>query len=333
MILEGETMPFPEPRPALKKIVITNAGSAERLDGAVERVIPEAEVVVSTKESLDDDLRGAQLTVGAPLTPEQLGIATELIWHHVPWAGVESAITPELVERGIVLTNNSGMSAPNMAEHVVAMMLALGRAIPMFVRLQQSRTWAEWDENMNRFELTGQVVLLLGTGAIGKETAKRLRPFGCTLIGARRRPGPVEGFDHVITFNQIEGVLPTVDHVVSSLPMTPYTDKIVSREMISRMKPEAYFFNVGRGGTVDQDALIEALQSGHLGGAGLDVTTPEPLPPDSPLWEMENVLITSHTSGGSPKTRERAATTLVENLRRYQSGESLINEVNLEYGY
>lgn len=326
-------MPFPEPRPALTKIVITNPGSAERLDGAIQRALPEAEVVVSSKESLEDDLRGAQLTVGAPLTAEQLAIATDLIWHHVPWAGVESAITPDLVERGIVLTNNRGMSAPNMAEHVLAMMLAFARAIPKFVRFQQEKTWTRWDEDMHRFELTDQTVLLLGTGAIGQETAKRLRGFGCTIIGARRRGGTVDGFDRIVTFDEVPQVLPNVDHVVSTLPMTPYTDKIVSRKMIAAMKPGAYFFNVGRGGTVDQDALIEALQSGHLAGAGLDVTTPEPLPEDSQLWDMDNVLITSHTSGGSPKTRERVATTIVENLRRYQAGEPLINEVDLTYGY
>jgi phosphoglycerate dehydrogenase-like enzyme len=333
LFLKGETMPFPDPRPALRKVVITNEGSAERLDGAIQRALPDAQVVVSSKDSLNEDLRGAQLTVGAPLTAEQLAIATDLVWHHVPWAGVESAISPELVERGIVLTNNSGMSAPNMAEHLVAMMLAFARAIPTFVRFQQQKTWARWDEDMHRFELTGQTVLLLGTGAIGRETARRLRGFGCTIIGARRRQGDVDGFDRVIGFDQVMEVLPEVDHVVSSLPMTPHTDRIVSQEMIAGMKPGTYFFNVGRGGTVDQDALIEALRNGHLAGAGLDVTTPEPLPQESPLWDMDNVLITCHTSGGSPKTRERVATVLVENLRRYESGEPLLNEVDLAYGY
>jgi phosphoglycerate dehydrogenase-like enzyme len=136
-----------------------------------------------------------------------------------------------------------------------------------------------------------------------------------------------------VSFAELDDVLPEADHVVSSLPLTPFTSKLLSAELIEKTKPGAHFFNVGRGGTVDQDALIAALQGGRIGGAGLDVTDPEPLPVDSALWVMPNVLITSHTSGASPMARARIGELLLANLRRYQNGEDLLNVVDLEHGY
>src|SRR5699024_3543030 len=138
---------------------------------------------------------------------------------------------------------------------------------PFFERAKQRKAWKPWDEDSPTFfELTGQTVLLLGTGAIGRETAKRLRPFGCTLIGARRRVEPIDAFARVVGFDDLPAVLPDVDHVVSSLPLTQRTARLFSAELIGQMKQGSYFFNVGRGGTVDQVALIDRLRSGTLGG-------------------------------------------------------------------
>jgi D-2-hydroxyacid dehydrogenase (NADP+) len=319
-------------RPELRKIVFSHLPKQGLLE-AVQSSVPGATVVVAKGDELRSAIPGAQLVIGGRIHDDALQDAAELHWQHVPFAGVESVITPALIELGILLTNSRGVSAPNMAEHLIAMMLAFARALPFFVRAKQERRWKPFDPGPAFFELTGQTVLLLGTGAIGKATAERLRPFGCTIIGARRTPQALDGFDRVVGFGELGDVLPGVDHVVSSLPMTPGTAKLFSSEMIGRMKRGSHFFNVGRGGTVDQDALTEALVNGHLAGAGLDVTDPEPLPDDSPLWRLPNVLITSHTSGGSPRAEERVAELAVENIRRYCAGEDLLNLVDLEHGY
>jgi phosphoglycerate dehydrogenase-like enzyme len=319
-------------RPELKKIVFSYQPDDVLLE-TVRSEVPGSSVVVAEKDALRKEISGAQLVIGGRIDDEALALADELVWQHVTWAGVESIVSPGLVERGVTLTNSRGVSAPNMAEHVVAMMLAFGRAIPFFVKMQKERRWKPWEDQPPFFELNGQTVVLLGTGAIGRATAERLRPFGCRIVGARRRAGAVEGFDKVVSFAELGDVLAEADHIVSSLPMTPFTSKLLSSELIGKTKLGAHFFNVGRGGTVDQDALIAALQSGQLAGAGLDVTDPEPLPQDSLLWAMPNVLITSHTSGGSPIVVQRVAALLGENLRRYQDGGGLVNVVDFEHGY
>lgn len=319
-------------RGKLTKIVFSYDPEPAILD-TVKSTVPEAAVVVADDTSLAEAIGGAQLVIGGKIGVDALARADALAWQHVTWAGVENVLTPELRDRGIVLTNSRGVSAPNMAEHVIAMMLALGRAIPFFVKTQEKRIWRGWDERPVLYELTGQTVVLLGTGAIGRATAERLRVFGCRVVGVRRRSGSVRGFDEVCGFHDLPRVLSEADHVVSSLPLTPHTAKLLSADLIRAMKPGAYFFNVGRGGTVDQKALIAALEDGHLGGAGLDVTDPEPLPEDSPLWAMPNVLITAHTSGASPQVEERVRYVLAENLRRYEAGEDLLNVVDYEQGY
>ena len=321
-------------RSALRKIVFTWRPGEQSL-ALLRRALPDVRMVVAEDDQLARELRDAQLLVGMPPSDEILAEARQLSWVHVPFAGVERVLRPSLVERGVTITNSRGVSAPNMAEHIVAMMLAFARGLPDLLRSQQKHEWRPWGQRPPVFELTDQTVLLLGVGAIGQATAHRLRPFGARLIGARRRPeqAAVPGIDRIIAFDVLPEVLPEADHVVSSLPLTPTTVGIVSAEMIERFKPGAYFYNVGRGGTVDQEALVAALRRGHLAGAGLDVTDPEPLPPDSPLWDMPNVIITGHTSGASPRTEARVVALLEENVRRYIDGRELLNVVDPVHGY
>jgi phosphoglycerate dehydrogenase-like enzyme len=212
-------------------------------------------------------------------------------------------------------------------------MLAFARQIPLFVRDQDRASWRGWGDAPAFFELGGQRVLCLGTGDIGQEVARRLASFGCEMIGASRSGYAVPGFNHCVSFDDLEAELALADHVVSSLPLTESTRQIYDRKRIGATKRGAYFYNVGRGGTVDQDALIEALKNGHLAGAGLDVVEPEPLPGDSPLWAMKNVIITGHTSGNSPQAMQRMADLAVEQLYRYQSGDDLLNVVDVTAGY
>ena len=321
-------------RPALTKILFLHEMHDVIITG-VREAAPEANVVVAKDAAeVDREIVDATVVIGGNITDEQVEAANDLVWHHVPWVGVESIIRPAIQEKGIILTNGSGVNSENIAEHVVAMMLMFARDLHSFVRHQDKHEWRKWEEDAPQFfELGSQRVLCLGTGDIGQEVAKRLAGFGCEIIGASRSGREIPGFDRCVSFDNLNEELALADHVVSSLPMTPSTDKIVGREQIQAMKPGAYFHNVGRGGTVDQDALIEALKSGHLAGAGLDVVSPEPLPDDSPLWDMKNVIISSHTSGNSPKAVERMGELAVAQIKRYQAGEPLLNLVDLSSGY
>lgn len=321
-------------RPTIRKILLKDT-QIERMIQAIKEAAPDAVLVVATSaEDVDREIADTQVLIGGRLSASQLELAEQLVWHHVPWVGVEGILTPAMLNREIVLTNGSGVNSANIAEHVVAMMLAFARDLPRFVRDQEQNAWRHWNDDEPRFfELGGQKVLCLGTGDIGQEVARRLSGFGCEVIGASRSGREVPGFLRCVSFEDLASELADADHVISSLPMTTSTDKIVNREMIAAMKQGAIFYNVGRGGTVDQDALIEALQSGHLAGAGLDVVTPEPLEAESPLWAMRNVIITSHTSGNSPKAQRRMADLTAEQIQRYLSGEQLVNIVDQPAGY
>lgn len=321
-------------RPEIRKIVMIDMKTDQMIE-AIRSAAPSAELVVAeSQDAIDREISDAQVLVGGKLTDDQLSSAGQLVWHHVPWVGVESLLTPVYAENNIILTNGSGVNSANIAEHVIAMMLAFARDLPRFVRDQERRAWRDWsDDAPHFFELGSQRVLCLGTGDIGQEVARRLSGFGCEIVGASRSGREVAGFQRCVSFDDLAPELAQADHVINSLPMTPGTDKIVSRDHIQAMKHGSYFYNVGRGGTVDQDALIDALQSGRLAGAGLDVTTPEPLDAESPLWGMHNVIITSHTSGNSPVAQQRMADLTAEQLQRYQKGEQLLNIVDLTAGY
>lgn len=321
-------------RPKIRKIVLLSV-LTDSMKSAIREAAPDAALVaIEDRSDIDREIVDAQVLIGDGVSEDQLKKANELVWHHRPWVGVEGLMNAVYAERGIVITNGKGTNSPNIAEHVIAMMLAFARDLPKFYRDQTRKHWRRWDDGTKSiFELGGQRVLCLGTGKIGQEVARRLTAFDCELVGASRSGRDVPGFQRCVSFDELESELAEADSVVSSLPFTPATDKIVSKEFIFQMKPGAHFYNVGRGRTVDQDALIEALQSGHLAGAGLDVTTPEPLGADSPLWNMENVILTSHTAGDSPQSHQRIVALTAEQLRRYQDGEQLLNVVDQTAGY
>lgn len=263
-----------------------------------------------------------------------LAAAERLRWLQTGGAGVDSLPLDELARRGVILTNNSGVHAPNIAEHVLAMMLAFARQLPRLVRAQDRHVWRDTETHGEVFELNGQTLLLLGLGDIGLAIAARAVPFNLRVIGIRRRDLPVPELPiEIAPMAELPNLLATADHVVTSLPLTKVTRGLLGAEQLAAMKPGAYLYNVGRGPVIDTDALIESLASGHLGGAGLDVVDPEPLPADSPLWDMPNVLITAHTSGASPNYWERGAAILIENARRFGAGEPLLNVVDLDAGY
>jgi phosphoglycerate dehydrogenase-like enzyme len=222
-----------------------------------------------------------------------------------------------------------------MAEHALGMMIALTRRFPSLARAQARREWRAEATHQEVGELQGQSVLVVGIGEIGRAVARRAAAFGLHVHGLRRRGDvpPPPGFDKVFGIEDLSDALADADHVVVTLPNTPRSRGLFDASALAAMKPGAYIYNVGRGPVIDTAALIEALESGHLGGAGLDVTDPEPLPADSPLWDMENVLITAHTSGATPRYWERQADLIAENIRRIQRGDPPRNTVDLEAGY
>lgn len=290
--------------------------------------------VVDDEDAFRAHLPHADAVVGWGVNPEELTLASRLRWIQTVGAGVDGVITPELIASGILLTNNSGVHAPNIAEHLMSLMLAFARQLPQHIRAQDTHTWRHETWRSGIFELNGQMLLIVGLGDIGQALAKRAAPFGMNVIGVRRREGPTpEGVSNVVNIDDLPGVLADADHVAICLPLTTQTRGLFDRKTLYGMKQGSFLYNIGRGSIVDQSALIDALSDGHLGGAGLDVTEPEPLPPDSPLWDLPNAIITSHTSGVTPNYWDRAIVILESNIERYRSGNELLNVVDLQAGY
>ena len=266
-----------------------------------------------------------------PRRVRQLLDATpKLRWYHTVSAGVENMPLPELAERGIVLTNNSGSYDIQIAEHLMAFVFAASRQLH---RYRDNQRASEWREHRHQ-ELRDATIVVYGMGSIGGEIARLASAVGMRVIGVRRRAGPPEpGVNRVVAADRLADVVGEADYVAIAAPLTTATRGAISRDVIARMKPTAWLMNIARGAIVDEPAMIEALQAKRIAGAALDVFTTEPLPPDSPLWKLENVIITPHHSGSSPRAGERTLALFAENLRRYKAGEPLINRVDYEAGY
>jgi phosphoglycerate dehydrogenase-like enzyme len=281
------------------------------------------------------ELAEADVIVGWHVSPEQLDQAPRLRWFHAGSAGVEHLDLRALHKHNLILTNSRGVSAPNMAEHAMGMMVALARRFPTLMREQSAHSWRDEDTHREVRELGEETLLIIGTGEIGSQVASRAAAFGMRVEGLRRRADaePPPNFDRIWSADDLGKALSTADHVVVTLPETPETRGLLDAAAFAACKPGAMIYNVGRGAVIDTAALVAALQSGHLGGAGLDVTEPEPLPADSPLWDLENVLITAHTSGASPRYWERQEALISDNLARYLEGRPLRNLVDYDHAY
>jgi phosphoglycerate dehydrogenase-like enzyme len=266
-----------------------------------------------------------------PRRVKQLLDATpRLRWYHTVSAGVENMPLPELAKRGIVLTNNSGSYDIQIAEHMMAFVFAASRQLHRYRDSQRAREW----KNQTHQELRDATIVVFGMGSIGGEVARLASAVGMRVIGVRRRAAsPVPGVSRVVAADDLADVVAEADYLAIAAPLTPATQGAVSAEVIARMKPTAWIVNIARGAIVDESAMIEALGQKRIGGAALDVFATEPLPPDNPLWGFENVIITPHHSGSSPRAGERTLALFAENLRRYKAGEPLLNRVDFEAGY
>ena len=249
--------------------------------------------------------------------------APNLRWLHSMSAGVDNPVFGMFLQRGVRVTTSSGASAEPIAGTVMMYLLALSRDLPRLTRAQAAH---EWKSNPYR-ELAGRSIAVIGYGPIGEHVVRLAGAFGMHPVIVRRaalgsEPAPVRNLA------ELDDVVASVDVVVVALPLADETRGLISRDVIARMRPDALFVNVGRGELVDQAALTDALRSGRLGGAGLDVFDTEPLPADDPLWDLPNVIITPHNSGTTDRHVERTAQIFLDNLARFVRGDDLRNEVH-----
>jgi phosphoglycerate dehydrogenase-like enzyme len=253
---------------------------------------------------------------------------TELRWVTTQAAGVEHLPLKLFEARGLVLTNGAGLGAIPISEYVVMALLAGLKGLPEMVRAKDRREWLEQPPTLT--VLHGKRVLIYGYGSIGRAIGERLKPFGVVVTGIRRHPGDEPG---VIPATDWEARLPETDLLILSVPVTPTTRALVGPSQLAALPKGAWVANIARGDLIDEAALVDALKSGHLGGAYLDVTRTEPLPPESELWSLPNLILTPHASWASDDFLNRAATIFLDNLDRYRRGEPLRNRVDLSAGY
>ena len=258
---------------------------------------------------------------------EAIANAADLKWLNSLFAGVDGMPLAVLRQRGVIVTNGVGINAITIAEYVVMGMLTVAKGYREVVRAQDRHEWLH--DSPGKVELYGSKALLIGYGAIGKLIAERLAPFGVDVTFVRRKPD-----EKALAPDQWRARLGEFDWVILAVPATPETDKMIGTDELAAMKPTAVLINIARGTVVDQDALIETLRNRKIAAAFLDVTTPEPLPPESPLWTLDNAHITMHLSGRAQDLAfVRSSDRFIENLHRYGRGEALEPQVNLALGY
>jgi D-2-hydroxyacid dehydrogenase (NADP+) len=299
---------------------------------------PEMRVVhLPDYDRLPEELPDTDIFVGSSLRPDQFRLARKIKWVHSTAAGVSQLMYSELRDSGIVLTNPSGIFSPPMAEHTMGLMVALSRNFPDSVRFQNRCEWGQRQISGPLgplTELNGQLLLIVGYGSIGRELARRAHAFDMRVWGVNRSgKGDATHVERILPVSQLDSALPEADYVVIAAPETHETKYLIGAAQIAKMKRGARLLNVGRGSLLDESALVQALESGAIRGAALDVTNTEPLPADSPLWKAKNLFITPHTSGVSDRLWQKETKLLMDLLERWFDGRDLFNVVDLSRGY
>jgi len=304
----------------------------------VAALAPELRIVIGLDRA--EAVRRAGEAHGADASyasTEFLRAATSLAWLQAQSAGVDRYLsTPEIRDTDrIVLTNLRGVHGPAIADHVFAMLLALTRDLPVHLAGRERGEWQrEGSREIEPIALEGRTLLVVGLGGIGTEIARRGHGFGMRVLATRRSDAPAPDYvERVVKADQLLALLPEADVVAIAVPLTPETEHLFDARAIAAMKRGSWLVNIARGQVVDTDALVEALRSGQLAGACLDVTDPEPLPSDHVLWSFPNVVITPHVASRAELTSERGWALFKENLRRFDAGEPLLNVVDKQAGY
>ena len=298
-------------------------------------------VICAAPERAAEIVGEAEIVVCSKFPAELLERAAHLRWLDFWHAGLEKNITPELLAREISITNASGVHGPNIAEHVLALMLMFTRRLPFYFRAQIEKRWArpsgQLPSGSGIGELTGQTLGIIGLGRIGEALAARAKSFEMKIIAVKHnvnsRHDASVTVDALYPIERLDTLLEQSDHIAVSLPLTAETENLLNREKLALVSPNSFIYNISRGKIIDQTALIEALQTGKISGAGLDVFDEEPLAADSPLWDLDNVILTPHVAGFTPHYFERAALLFAANLKKYAAGQPLDNLYENERGY
>ncbi|WP_010677839.1 D-2-hydroxyacid dehydrogenase [Bacillus timonensis] len=318
----------------MSKLVITQDIEESHLD-QIKTIVPNWEIVAGRDPSIWlEHLKDAEVIVGwkKEIAEHCVYADSKLRWLQSWSAGVNSMPLEAMEKKEIFLTSANGVHAYPISETIFALMLGLTRKIHTYVQNQQQKKWHHADMKLEMHEKT---IGILGVGHIGKETAKIAKAFGMTVLGVRHSGREEEFVDEMYTTEQLSEVLPRCDYVVVTLPLTNETRHLFGAHEFKQMKSSAFFINIGRGEIVVEEDLIEALRSGEIAGAGLDVFTKEPLDENNPLWEFENVIVTPHTSGSTEHYTKRVMEDIfIPNLKSYAQGGVLPkNVVDYQKGY
>ncbi len=314
---------------AKRKMVIT-MNLAPNLMDQIKSHVPDWDIIAGRdKEVWGPHVNDAEVTLGYKL---ELDDFSKLKWVQSSSAGINHFPTEQFKSNGIFLTSANGVHAYPISETIFAYMLGLTRKIHTYVKNQQSKVW---HHSHMKLEIHEKTIGIIGVGAIGTETAKIAKAFGMKVLGVRHSGKPAEYVDEMHTPDKLDDLLPKCDYVVVTLPLTDETYHLFTAQQFKQMKSSAFFINIGRGKLVKEEDLILALQEGEIAGAGLDVFDKEPLGEDSPLWEMDNVIITPHTAGSTEYYDKRVVEDIfIPNLKAYLEGKNpYINVVDYSKGY
>ena len=309
-------------------------GFAAQAAPAIAALAPDIEFVVAKPGEIAAQAANVDATIGL-CTPEVLAAGKSIQWIQLMTAGVEQCVSlPAMRERNILLTNMQRIGAPIIAEHAIAMALAFTRGLDVYIPAQANKEWRRATPPGRMSVVKGKTMLVVGLGGIGTETAQRANALGMRVTATRAsgRTGP-PFVSYVGLPDELHQLAGEADYIVNTAPLTPQTAGMFDAAFFAKMKPGAYFINVARGGSVATPALVDALVNRKIAGAGLDVTDPEPLPADHPLWSAPNVIITPHVANDSDLGFEGQLAVVRENLRRYSAGERMLSVVDVSRGY
>jgi len=311
---------------------ITDVSPRIKLSNVFELARAEQKGDFAGKSELDALLAEAEVIYGFRFPKNMIARAPKLKWVQVMSAGVDRFLDNEFRQSSVMMTNVSGIHATPIGEIVLGIMLMFVKQAPLCFQLKQEKQWQRFMPTVLRSKTVG----IVGLGSIGREVARLAKAFGMRVVATRRSAKQVASakyVDIVLPREQLPRLLSESDFVVLSLPFTAETNKLIGEKELRTMKPTAYLINIARGSIVDEEALIRALNEHWIAGAGLDVFAIEPLPADSRLWELPNVIFSPHIAGGMEDYDIQATELFCENLRRYLSGKNLLNVINKKTGY
>ncbi|MBK1787476.1 D-2-hydroxyacid dehydrogenase [Prauserella cavernicola] len=318
----------PDDRPL---VLVTGPVTVDQVH-QIARAAPSRQIRrVTTRAELAEHLAAAEVlaTPAEEVPTALLRHARRLRWVHLWAAGADAALSPELVEHSATLTSSKGHGAVPLAEHALMLMLMLSRDAPRWLRAQRLRRW----EPFAHGELNGLTVGIIGLGNSGSDLARKAKAFHMTVLGMRRGTVRPDGVDELFPVSRLGEMLSLSDFVVVTAPRTPETVGLLGEPEFRRMRRTAHFVCISRGGVADDAALLRALREGWIAGAGIDAHGVEPLPPDSPFWDLPNVILTPHNGTSRSETRQRGVDVFCQNLGRHVEGHPLVNLIDKQTGY